>query len=115
MCCPQKLFTEGQTVTHKDMQLYRTSCKIDLITRFSLRPPELMSIVDMVGKYYRWFNVSSNSLKDTVVQELLDNDINQLAWIDAMKCQILLCKKALPELLVWIETIEHKEGIYTPM
>eukprot|EP00957_Ditylum_brightwellii_P173229 13187184-Ditylum_brightwellii.AAC.1 len=74
-----------------------------------------MSIVDMVGKYYRWFNVLSNPLKDTAVQELLDNDINQLTWIDAMKCQILLRKKALPELLVWIETINHKEGIYTPM
>ena len=90
LSCPHRLFTDGQTVTHKDMQLYRTSCKIDLITRFSIRPPELMTIVDMVGKYYRWFNVSSTPLKDNVVQEFLDEDLQMSAWIDAMKCQILL-------------------------
>ena len=50
-------FSEGQYVTHEDMQLYKTSCKLILITRFSLRPPELITIVDMVVKYYRWFNL----------------------------------------------------------
>ena len=52
-------FYESQSATHEDMQLYKTSCKLDLITKFVLTPPELMTIVDMVGKYYGWFNVSS--------------------------------------------------------
>ena len=29
-------FSDGQSATHKYMQLYNTSCKLDLITRFSL-------------------------------------------------------------------------------
>ena len=62
---------------HEDMQLYKTSCKLDPITRFSLRPPELMTIFDMVGKYYRWFNVSSKPLKDNLVLEFLDEDIQK--------------------------------------
>ena len=31
-----------------------------------------MTIVDMVGKYYRWFNVSSKPLKDNLVLGFLD-------------------------------------------
>ena len=56
-------FSESQYAMHEDMHLYKTSCKLDPITIFSLKPPELMTIVDMVGKYYRWFNVSSKPLK----------------------------------------------------
>ena len=115
LSCANRLFTEGQIMTHKDMQLYRTSCKIDLITRFSLRPPELLTIVDMVGKYYRWFHVSSTPLKDSIVLDYLDDDIENSPWIDAMKCQIFLRPKALPELIEWIDSIEHEEGIYEPM
>ena len=44
-----------------------------------------MTIVDMVGKNYRWFNVSSKPLKDNLSLEFLDEDLKQSAWIDAMK------------------------------
>ena len=67
-----------------------------------------MTIVDMVGKYYIWFNVSSKPLKDNLVLEFLDEDIKKSAWIDAMKCQILLQNKALHELIFWLETIENE-------
>ena len=93
------------------MQLYNTSCNLDQITIFSLGQPELMKIVDMVGKYYRWFHVSSKPLKDSLVLELIDEDLKKSAWIDAMKCQILLQKKALRELMLWLETIKNKEYI----
>ena len=68
--------------------------------RFGLRPPELMKIVDIVGKYYRCLNVSSKPLKDNLVLEFIDEDLKKSAWIDAMKCQILLQKKALHELIL---------------
>ena len=57
--CPNKLmkslyknrhFTENKSATHKDTQLYKNYRKLDLITIFSLRPLELMTIVDMVRK-----------------------------------------------------------------
>ena len=69
--------SESQSATHKDMQLYKTFCKLDLITIFSLRPPELMKIVDMVGKYYRWLNLSSKQLKDNLFPEFIDEDLEK--------------------------------------
>ena len=60
------------------MKLYKTSSKVYLITIFSLRPPEFITIVDMVGKYYRWFNVSSKPLKDNLVLEFLDEDLKNM-------------------------------------
>ena len=98
-----------QSATHEDMQLYKTSCKIDLITRFSLRPHELMIFFDMVGKYYRWFNVSSKPLKDNFSLEFLDEYIKEYARIDATKCQILTRKNTLHELVLWLETIENEK------
>ena len=106
--------SESQYAMHEDMQLYKTSCKLDLITRF-IRPPEFMTIVDMVGKYYLWFNLSSKPLKDNLVIGFIDEDIKKSAWIDAMKCRIFLQKKALNELVLWLETIENEEDIYHRM
>ena len=97
------------------MQLYKTSFKLYLITRFRLRPPELMIIFYMVGKYYRWFNVSSKTLKDNLVLQFIDEDLQKSAWVDAMKCQILIQIKALNELMLWLETIENKEDTYHGM
>ena len=70
-----------------------------------------MTIVDMVGKYYRWFNVSSKPLKDNLVLEFIDEDLKKSYWIDSMKCQISLRKKALHELILWLETTENEEDI----
>ena len=97
------------------MQLYKTSCKIDLILRFSLRSPELMTIADTVGKYYRWFNASSKSLKYNVALEFLDEDLKKSTCIDAKKCHILLQNKVLHELTLWNKMIENEEDIYHGM
>lgn len=104
----ERHFTKSQVDTHIDMQLYRSSVSLDKITLFSLRPPELISIVDSVGNYYRWFDTASKPLKDQTVKELLNDDVAKSAWIDGMKCQIMLRSKALPELLSWIDSIEHE-------
>ena len=82
-------FAESQYLKHEYMQLFKTYRKLDIIARFSLRPPELIKIV-MVGKYYQWFNISSKPLKHNVVLEFIDEDITKSTWVDAMKCQILI-------------------------
>ena len=63
---------------HKEMQLLKILFKLDIITIFSLMPLQLMTIVDMVGNYYRWFNVSSKPLKDNLVLESIDEYIKNL-------------------------------------
>ena len=104
-------FYESQSETHKDRQLYNTYFKPDQITIFSLRPPEFMTIVDMVGKYYIWFNVSSKPFKDNLALEFFLMKISKNVWIYAMKCQILIWNKALHELILGLETIENEEDI----
>ena len=37
-----------------------------------------MTVVDIVGKYYRWFNVSPKPLKDNIVLEFINEDIKNL-------------------------------------
>ena len=65
----------------------------------------------MVGKYYRWFNVSSKPLKDHLVIEFIDDDLKKSTWVDEMKFQILLQNKALHEPILWLETVENEEDI----
>ena len=50
-------------------------------------------------------------LKENLVLEFLDEDIQKSAWIDSIKCQILLQKKASHELKLWLESIENEEYI----
>ena len=64
-----------------------------------------MTIFDIVGKYYLWFNISSKPLKENLVLEFLDEDLKKSAWVDAMRCQILLQKKTLHELILLLETL----------
>ena len=71
-------FSEIKYAKKEDMQLYKTYCKLYLITIFSLRPPELITIVDIVGKYYGWLNVSSKPLKDNLVIGFLDEYLKNM-------------------------------------
>ena len=68
-----------------------------------------MKKFDMVGKYYRWFNVKSKPLKDNSFLEFIDEDLKKSACIDSVKCQILLRNKALHEVILWLVTIENEE------
>ena len=43
--------------------------------------------------------------------EFLDEYLKKSAWVDAMRLQILIRKKALHELILWIEKIENEEDI----
>lgn len=68
-------FTPSQVETLFDMMNNKKSAKLDKITQFGLRPPELCSLFDMVGKFYRWFEVGNKPLKDEKISEILDENI----------------------------------------
>lgn len=101
-------FSQHQIDVYRDMHLHRKSVQIDKITQFSLRPPELRGCIDMDGKYFRWFNVSTEP--HTSPSDLIDNDLYKSAWIDGKDCQILIRINALPELLSWLTQIENEEN-----
>lgn len=104
-----RLFTVPQIETYEDMFMNRKSSRVDKITRFSMRPPELLKIVDMVGMYFRWFHISDQPLKNDEVASLLEEEMWQSAFIDGFNHQIRIRKKALPELMEWIGSIEDED------
>ena len=77
----------------------KATLSVDKITKFSIRPPELRYIVDMVGNYYRWFKVGKGSLKYDEMHSLLDNDLRRSSWIDGLGHIVKLRYNALPEVV----------------
>lgn len=102
--------SDNQRVIMSDVK-FRNTTRVDTITQFSLRPPELKYVCDMVGYYFRWFHVSNNCLKKKDVSNLLDDDMMHSAWIDILHCQIKLRKKALVEIYDWIRKIEKESQV----
>ena len=62
-----------------------------------------------VDKCYRWFDILSKQLKDSIVQKLIHPDIKKCARIDATNYQIMMRKKILLEILNWISNINVNE------
>ena len=76
-----------------------STLSVDKITKFSVRPPELHYIVDMVSKYYRWFKVGKGSLKYDTMHSLLDDDLRRSSWIDELGHIVKLRYNTLPEVV----------------
>ena len=60
------------------MVLRYSTIPIDNITKFSVRPPESLSIFDQVGNYCHWFICSRKPMKRSELEETLKSDINDL-------------------------------------
>ena len=54
-------------------------------------------------------------MKYNLVLEFINEDHKKSDWVYEMKYQILIQKKALHELILWLETIENEEDIYHGM
>lgn len=104
--------SDYQRVILSDIKLL-SSTKVDRVTQFSLRPPELRHICDKLGNYFRWFHVSETCLKESEITELLSEEVSSCGWVDLLHCQVKLRRKAIEELCSWIETIENEESVRT--
>lgn len=107
--------TEYQNVLLGDISLRSSTKKIDTVTQFSLRPPELLRVCDMVGSYFRWFHIENKSMKEDEYTKLLVNDIWSSAWIDLLQCQVKLRRKAFSEISNWLTKIEDEEDFPNTM
>ena len=87
--------SEPELLVAQDTQTSNT--KIDKITQFSLRPPELRKLFDKVGEYFRWFVVSPKKHTRNQLNELIDNNILFSGWIDSVGCTVKMRKKAIDE------------------
>ena len=76
---------------------------MDKVTQFSLRPPELRSLFNDLGDYYRWFVVSNKKIKVANFPDTINPVLSQSFWIDGLQIQIHVSMKAPPKIMSWYE------------
>ena len=86
---------------------------VDMISVFSLRPPELRIFIDSPGLYFRWFEIKKKPLTYEKMQLLLDSSYENCAWIDALQQQVYVKDTALKEIEEYIRNGNslHNEDI----
>ena len=89
-----------------DLKLSKMS--VDKITQYGLRPPELLRVVNMLGKYYRWFEILPGKIKTSELQYYISTNLYKSSWIDCLQRQIKLKKSALPEIMLWCDKRENE-------
>ena len=96
----------NQITTYTDLKQSRVI--IDKISQFSMRPPEFLNIIDMVGNYYRWFFIDmKDKVKGDDLEKNITIDLNLSSWIDCLERKVKLREMALPELLEWCDYEEE--------
>ena len=78
------------------------SISIDKITSFSTRPPELRSLFNEVGIYYRFFETNSSVLRFDQMVEAIQPVLTQSCWIDGFHHQVKVRDKAITEVMDWL-------------
>ena len=82
--------------------------KLDRISEFSIRTPELCTCFDQVGNYYRWFHIDKKCQKKEDVLLLLNSDIRKSTLIDGYFHVVKLRQKAIHEFIQWLESVIQK-------
>ncbi len=85
---------------------------VDRITIFSVRPPELRHIFDIVGNYFRWFARSKASLlnAEEIAAVMNRSNLQKSTWVDGLGYIVWVCAAALPEILSYIESAERQQS-----
>ena len=100
--------TPSQLLIVDDLKLSKLS--VDKVTQFSLRPPELIKLFNQLGEYYRWFVVGKSKIKITDYLVLFINvRLERSFWIDCLQRQVRVRRKALPEIIAFINNIQEEE------
>jgi len=98
-----RTFTNNQLMVIEDFK--STNSGIDKITEFSLRPPELRDVFNMVGKYFRWFHIEKRCIKQSLANELIHTNLRCSAWINGFNQKVKVRKNAFHEIIPWCEEI----------
>ena len=103
--------TDGQMITYRNHN--GKAARYDMISLFSLRPPELLSVIRNPVDYYRCcYIVEDKLLNEEAVENMLSDDLRVCPWIDCLGRRIKLRELALNELLVMVEkNLEEFEAL----
>ena len=83
--------------------LKESNLTVDRITVFSVRPPELRSIFDQPGNFYRWFEIEEKCLlkRDEIVEKL-SQTLKRSIWINGFQRQVYLRIPAISEVMNYL-------------
>ena len=84
-------FTPSQKLILNDVKLSKVS--VDKVTKFCLRPLELLQLFNMMGDYYRWFNFDGRT-QDAMIPIKITSILLETCWINGLQRQIRVRKKA---------------------
>ena len=104
--------TDSEILILEDIK--KSKLSIDKISQFSIRPPELRCLIDQVGNYYRWFEVLNEELNEDTMRNFLSDNLISSSWIDGMQRIVKLRRKALPEVIDYINNKMHHHDKETP-
>ena len=93
--------------------LFKSRISIDKITLFSLRPPEFRYIINTPKHYFRWFHTELKKSKVISGDEMnsrIDINLHNSWWINGLQQQVLIRKRAFPELIAYITTLTEDEN-----
>ena len=66
--------------------LQQSGLSVDKVTQFSLRRPELRSIIDMIGNFHNWFyTIMDTNLKSDQMKTGIKNELKETLWIDGIQ------------------------------
>jgi len=99
--------TEGEIITLNDLRLSQYS--VDRITQFSLRPPELRSLFDSVGNYFRWFHIDGTKPVTGADLELcIMDDLEMSSFIDGLQRRVKLRETAFDEVRAYLTKVQNE-------
>ena len=98
----EQLMTESQCATYRNHD--GRSSKYDMISIFSLRPPELLGVFRNPIDYIRYCHIEENQMKDDKIVESLNIDVSRCSWIDCFCRRVQIRKLAFDEVMVMINS-----------
>ena len=99
--------------TPNQMRIYddlkQSQVSVDKISIFSLRPPELLDIIDTTREYFRWIYIKKRKIGGDEMKRKLKNTIYRSSWINCLQEQNCIRSKAICEIKCYIEKLNRKK------
>jgi predicted GIY-YIG superfamily endonuclease len=102
-----RMMTQSQLLITDDLKLSKVS--VDKVTQFSLRPPELLTLFNKLGEYFRWFIIDTSKISVNKLERYVDVQLEKSCWIDCLQRRVRVRKKALPEIMNYINADIQEE------
>ena len=96
----------------EDLKVSKMS--IDIVTIFSLRPPELREFVNTTRNYFKWFHIKPQKVKGTM-NDLISHSLNESIWVGHLQYKKLVRIEALPEIIKYIYCIVNGQVDELPL